>query len=270
MHLSSFLFGVCSIQLVHSSQCRGPQTPDEVARFLWENSSYSLTRRTRPNLSKYLEENPMENASNAEPDIIKLQMKLIAMKDVNEKRGEVEFKVNFAQRWNDYRLKHASAQSCFSDDHREGFSFDDLRNIWVPDIIIGNMASDPVQIASVFWVYPNGDVHYVQSLMLKLSCELDFKQLPKDTQKCRVVLTTWRYDESSVIFDLLEKESNQSDSSREQEKSLEWMIKDVDTKIITTYAALSGKPNSVGIVSVDLERKSSYYMNFVVFPVLMM
>jgi len=52
--------------------------------------------------------------------------------------------------------------------------------------------------------------------------------------------------------------------------NLEWDVKSVDTKIITTHAALSKKANSVGVVSIDLERKSSYYINFVFCPVFMM
>ena len=271
MHLSPLFLSFFPIYNAHSSQtCIGPQTPDEVARALWEKSNYTFTKRTRPNLSKFLSKDPFANASNAEPDIIKLQMKVISVKALDRLRGEVEFKMNFAQRWNDYRLNYTSSQSCFSDDHRVGFSLDEINKIWVPDVVIGNLASDPMRIAGAFWIYPNGDVHYAQSLILKLSCYLDFKQLPQDTQKCRIVVTSWMFDKSSIIFDLLEKQSDQSDSSNEAASSLEWKVKTVDTKIITTYADLSKKANSVGVLSIDLERKSSYYMNFVVFPVIMM
>ena len=73
-----------------------------------------------------------------------------------------------------------------------------------------------------------------------------------------------------MIFDLLETESDQDESSREEEaKSLERNIEAVTPKIITTYAALSKKANSVGIFTIDLERKSSYYINFVIFLVIM-
>ena len=52
--------------------------------------------------------------------------------------------------------------------------------------------------------------------------------------------------------------------------NLEWVIKTANSKIIATYAALSKKANSVGVFAVNLECRLIYYMNFVMFLVVMM
>jgi len=68
-----------------SNECYGPRSPDELADFLWgSESKYIEYKRTRPNLSKLVSETPMAKPSKAEPDIVKVAIEMLSVKELKQ------------------------------------------------------------------------------------------------------------------------------------------------------------------------------------------
>ena len=117
--------------------CQGPKTPGELRNTLWgPNSGYD--RFTRPgvaqaaiaaaNVSNTNAVEPFE----ADPDIVRAQLHVLALTSVDQKRNEYQVNIWFRIRWNDFRLKHLSDAEggCFRSDGREGYTTAALNDIW--------------------------------------------------------------------------------------------------------------------------------------------
>lgn len=255
-----------------TEECNGLRTPDEIADVLWENSSVAYKKRTRPSLAKLLSKNPNANPILAEPEDVNVSLSIISIKEIDQQRGEAEFMLELSRRWNDYRLTYESPDGCYPDDEGVGFMTNDLFNIWYPDIIITTQASEPILIASSFWIYANGDVMYKQTLLLTLSCKLQFKDLPKDKQMCKVIINSLKDNAETLLFGPLKPPITKLEDSQDLHisNSLEWKITDFNSETIVRKMLNQPKYNSYAIFSIYLERKSSYYVQFVIVPVLMM
>merc|ERR1719296_59969 len=103
----------------NSTSCSGPRTPDQIAEFLWEDNTIPYKKRTRPNLAKLLAENSNTSPSLAEPEKVNVSLTVIAVKKIDQQRGEAEFMLDLSFRWNDYRLSYESSDDCYLDGDNE-------------------------------------------------------------------------------------------------------------------------------------------------------
>lgn len=172
----------------YDTDCMGPRTPDEIGKILWGNTSnYTEWNRTRPNLSKLLAENPKARPSRAEPDTVRISLKLLFIRDVDMMLNEGNFVLRIDQHWNDYRLSFKRINGCFNDDHYAEFDMDDISNIWKPDVLIENLLAEPEHLSSTFSIYPNGDVEISRISSLKISCQLNFAEYLIHPQICQII-----------------------------------------------------------------------------------
>merc|ERR1712151_1042161 len=117
------------------------------------------------------------------PEYVQLQLRVLSVTDVDHKRGEFQIMIWFRQKWTDERLEYNTETDfgCFPDNGRQGFTLDDTDFIWKPDIYILNQI-DMKEVAGSFWIYPTGEVEYVRSLLLKVSCNMNLNPFPLDVQ----------------------------------------------------------------------------------------
>jgi len=190
---------------INNDDCSGPRTPDEIARLLWGNDNNNQTKtsnlkRTRPNVSRLLSQNPNANPSLADPETVKLGVTIYAVKSLDQKKNEFEIMMLFKQRWNDYRLDYALYGDCYTANSSEQYHMDEFQHIWKPDTSIANLVDEPILLSASFWIMPNGDVEYFQRLSLKLSCKFNFMRLPHDTQSCQIITKTISDNKSKVLY----------------------------------------------------------------------
>ena len=220
--LSLFIFAPLVVEA--TSTCRGPRTPGELRKLLWgEGSGYDP--RTRPGVAKAAANMTpaIDNASNisiydgtgglyyegnvlpfeASPDVVRLQIHMLSINEVDQKKREFQVNIWLRQKWNDYRLQYASAsqRGCFSDTGREGFPEAMLKEIWAPDIYVANRVKVDSEVAGSFWIYPNGDVAYTAQSLVRLACSMNFNSFPHDTQTCGVKIGTFLEDAKGIILE---------------------------------------------------------------------
>ena len=225
-------FRSCSILSSFADECHGPRTPDDISKTLWGKMSNYTDKQTRPNLSKLLKNNPMANPALAGADIVKTKIKLVSLKNMNQKKNEVKIQVMLSLVWNDYRLAYGSLGTCFDKNHTEVFRVYHLQNIWKPYVEVTNEIDDPRINDDAFWVYLNGDVHYGRDLMLNVACELNYKKNPRDTQHCDVILGPWAGDVSTIVMELMDSPIDKHESHFDMAGDIEWNI--------TNYTAKTG------------------------------
>lgn len=277
--------------------CNGPRNVGELTEALWgEQSQYSKMKYIRPNVSK-LDTNKTTNSFNAEadnrmrsntssldanetiainplhaePDIVTFKMTVLSVKDINQQREEVETMILLRQQWNDHRLqfKTESQGGCFLDGKSVGFDVDDAQNIWTPHVVLTNLATYPTKMASSFWIYPNGMVVFTEYLVLKTMCKLDLSSFPLDKQSCSIVVGSWRDGEHEVKLGLSNQPITIAVINKDTgiSNSLEWNIEKAHARIIDDNNA---KTPQLVTFTMDLNRESSYYSQFVIFPVVIM
>jgi len=280
-----------------ATSCTGPKTPGELRDSLWGPGS-GYDRFTRPgvalaaaNNNNILEINDGDDGSDtadnadalepyqADPDIVKAQLHVLALTNVDQKRNEYQINIWFRIRWNDARLKHLSDTEggCFSSTGREGYDEALLNEIWHPDIYVENQVKIDQAVAGSVWVYPSGDVVHVRQLLITLSCDMDFDQFPYDEQTCGFKIGTWLEDARGVTMDFwsngavtLASEQAKSTTQLPQGGTNEWKIKSavgVEKEDGNLHGATQAE-SSVELLFV-LERVADYYSDFVILPAVM-
>jgi len=260
--------------------CLGPRTPDEIATLIYNETTLS-SLRTRPSVARVLSINPDSNPAFAPPDIIKLGINIFEVKSLDQKKNEFEVLILLKQRWNDFRLMYGNNGNngnngnstetegtyCYDtdSDYMERFSMEEFDNIWKPDIIIANLVDEPNTLSSAFWISPAGDVEYYQRQLMKLSCKFDFKDLPVDTQSCKIVIRASSDgdgdgdggDSADYGFSYYEPPIS---ASSEVAGSVEW---DMIPKNVLSV-------ENTAVFKLHFQRIPDYYHNFVIIPVILM
>lgn len=243
--------------------CYGPRTPTQLANSLWGKGNYTDVD-TRPNLSMLIKDNPMANPNLAAPDIIRGGLSIVSINSVNQKRGEVELLVWHYLIWNDYRLAYETLGNCYPQDHWAGFQQNHFSSIWMPYIKI-NAVSPPIQNAALIDISPDGTVYYYEELVMKISCSLQFDEFPKDTQICNIVSGTWMDKNSTISMKLTDNPIDKVETADyTTADTIEWNSHNFSADAKVDYMGYS-----YATFSFSLTRKSEYYMQFVVFPVLL-
>jgi hypothetical protein len=268
--------------LADASSCYGPRTPGQLRNQLWGPDS-DYEKNTRPEVAR-LALNESANPGDAAPDVAKVQLHVNALTFLNQKRNEYQINVWFRQRWNDFRLQYNDTTNggCFPDNQREGFREELLNEIWHPDFFIENQVKVDSHVAGSFWVYPNGDVAYVKSELLTLSCNMDFNRFPKDVQVCSFRIGTFLEDATDVLLEFWDNipeitlasnkiKDNPSDAATAHGGTTDFEIigaygnrPDADEGFGTTQT------ESYVYFTFELERNADYYKDFVIMPSILM
>nr|XP_032835642.1 glycine receptor subunit alpha-2-like [Petromyzon marinus] len=103
------------------------------------------------------------------------------------------------QRWNDDRLRYSSRDFNATDLDESNAAF-----MWKPDLYFGNEESATVHTVttpnSMLRIHDNGDVLYSMRLTLTLSCPMDLRTFPMDTQTCPLLITSASYTERDLLL----------------------------------------------------------------------
>lgn len=268
---------LCSIGLLWhgtfgyiTEECTGPRNADDIIDIVKNknNITSAYKKRTRPNLSKLIADNPKANPFLSSPDVIRFKIQVLYIKNVDQRRGEVEMLIMMYYFWNDYRLNFTSSNHCYAQKEREPMDMHDFSSFWSPRYTVLNAASKLKEMESCFFVFPNGNVQVAYILRLTVGCKFDFKKFPKDTQTCQIVIGAID-DVNNILFDFLSPAIEEPSDADEavSGSSNEWNI--VNLRAFTSTHEVNN-PKSIAVFQVDIERKSGYYEQNVILPVVMM
>ncbi|KAH6930530.1 hypothetical protein HPB50_014657 [Hyalomma asiaticum] len=133
------------------------------------------------------------------PVRVEVSMFVLSIPEVSEKHMDYTMQVFFRQSWLDPRLAF---------DDRAGdvqyVNLYDPEKIWKPDAFFSNEKEghfhDLPGPNFFIRIFPTGRVLYSTRLTLKLSCPMNLKRYPFDTQSCSVVMPSYKYTTEDIMF----------------------------------------------------------------------
>lgn len=255
--------------------CSGPRTAGELIDHLLEG----YDKYTRPGVAKGLKEGWLSGAllETAPPDEAQVQIHVLALNGIDQKRNEYTLTAWYRRKWKDSRLayKTISEGGCFPDDASIGFPESIVKShIWNPDFYIENMSDSPKQTGSAIWISPDGEVLWSSQLEVTLACQMEFAAFPFDTQDCFFKVGTYLENSQNVVLEFFDDREPVTLAKATDPGivshggNLEWEIIETSSEesppnlgSLTVYSSV--------IFRLALRRNSAYYTAFVMIPSVM-
>ncbi|XP_042209304.1 glutamate-gated chloride channel-like [Homarus americanus] len=123
---------------------------------------------------------------------------------IDDYHMEYSVQMTFREQWNDDRLNYSSEGGRI-----KYLTLTETDKIWMPDLFFKNEKTghfhDIILPNTYIRIYPNGDVLYSIRISLTLSCPMDLKLYPLDTQVCELLMASYGWTTEDLVF-LWEKE----------------------------------------------------------------
>ena len=139
-------------------------------------------------------------------DGVDLQVHLLSY-DLDESLQVWTPRYFFRQQWRDARLAYNVSENCDGDRaHVFLHDYEWRVAIWRPMPYTKNVASleDGIFLSGGTWIFPDGTVFESRMINEVLSCPMDVRRMPFDTQKCEILKGNYVYDDSQVHLGLLD------------------------------------------------------------------
>lgn len=143
--------------------------------------------------------------------------------------------------------------------------------VWVPDVLLYNNADKDMDAAGGLEKYKtkvalsfDGNNSWMAPAMFQSICDIDIKYFPFDEQKCHLKFASWAYDVSKLDVYVNHKETGLLEGI--YQPSNEWDLMSVDAVRNEVHYPCCPYPYSEVLVTLNLERRSRYYVINLVFP----
>lgn len=117
---------------------------------------------------------------------------------VEETTMDYEVTIFVRQQWNDRRLSNASTQETLDLDYTS------MDTVWRPDLYFANEKSGRFHTITtdnrMMRLHRNGDIFHSIRLSLTLSCPMNLRNFPMDTQACYIFLESYGYTTADLLF----------------------------------------------------------------------
>ena len=134
-------------------------------------------------------------------------------------------------------------------------------DVWTPDIELMNAAKTPeiYNLNGGMYLYPDGEMLWSMPSVYKMSCPLNLKFFPFDTQICTMIFSSWSYDNSLLTLSSYGDDSTKIDVLESFSHS-EWKLKSYSIEQYNeTRVCCPNKLFSVNKYIFKLKRYTHYY-----------
>ncbi|CAM1306312.1 Uncharacterised protein r2_g1606 [Pycnogonum litorale] len=140
---------------------------------------------------------PKDNNSAA---IVKLHVTVMSLDSIDEESMTFAADIFFGQEWRDNRLQLPANMT----QHYRLLPISWLKHFWRPDSFFRNAKKVTFQTMTIpnhyIWLYDNKNIMYMVKLTLLLSCTMQFRAYPHDTQVCSMKIESISYTTEDLIF----------------------------------------------------------------------
>ncbi|KAJ0061829.1 hypothetical protein NL108_012490 [Boleophthalmus pectinirostris] len=228
------------MKLTNSKAPRPPSPSDFLDKLMGRTSGYDA--RIRPNFK-------------GPPVNVTCNIFINSFGSITETTMDYRLNVFLRQQWNDPRLAYKE----YPDDSLD-LDPSMLDSIWKPDLFFANEKGanfhEVTTDNKLLRIFQNGNVLYSIRLTLILSCPMDLKNFPMDSQTCTMQLESFGYTMNDLIFEWLDVGAVQVADDLQlpqfvlkEEKGLGYCTKHYNTGKFTCIE-----------VKFHLERQMGYYL----------
>ncbi|XP_063592605.1 glutamate-gated chloride channel-like [Penaeus indicus] len=118
---------------------------------------------------------------------------------IDDYHMEYSVHMTFREQWNDDRLNYTN-----KGDRINYLTLTETDKIWMPDLFFKNEKTghfhDIILPNRYIRIYPNGDVLYSIRISMTLSCPMNLKLYPLDTQVCRLLMASYGWTTDDLLF----------------------------------------------------------------------
>uniref|UniRef100_A0A3B4GMC0 Glycine receptor subunit alpha-2-like n=1 Tax=Pundamilia nyererei TaxID=303518 RepID=A0A3B4GMC0_9CICH len=184
-----FFFSFQILELKFPSRAVKPPSPsDFLDKLMGRTSGYDA--RIRPNFK-------------GSPVNVTCNIFINSFGSITETTMDYRLNVFLRQQWNDPRLAYKE----YPDDSLD-LDPSMLDSIWKPDLFFANEKGanfhEVTTDNKLLRIFQNGNVLYSIRLTLTLSCPMDLKNFPMDSQTCTMQLESFGYTMNDLIFEWLD------------------------------------------------------------------
>ena len=111
----------------------------------------------------------------------------------------------------------------------------------------------------------NGVADLLSPVTIKTQCEINVKYFPFDSQTCKLTFGSWNLDSNLLNISLIRDEKDQSAATEYFIKNGEWDLSVSVTRDVVHYECCK-TPFIHLTYNVNLKRRSSYYVIFIIVP----
>ncbi|XP_056008968.1 neuronal acetylcholine receptor subunit alpha-10-like [Ostrea edulis] len=203
----------------------------------------------------------------AQYTVVSGSLTLLSISGLDEVSGTFSTMVNLALYWQDERLKWDSS------------SYDNLSSIvipqdqvWTPSIIMRNSAKKVKKLGlenNVVTISSDGWVSLNIADYLETVCNFDVTHFPFDRQKCEILFFPWIYTSGSVDF---KQSYSNVDLTLYSENGMWKILSTTSTVNYILRPSQSGQTYRFAELkyTIDMERRSSYFVLTIFMPVIML
>ncbi|XP_041657983.1 glycine receptor, alpha 4b [Cheilinus undulatus] len=194
LHVSSSVFlssgrsVLCKEMKLPSRAVKPPSPSDFLDKLMGRTSGYDA--RIRPNFK-------------GPPVNVTCNIFINSFGSITETTMDYRLNVFLRQQWNDPRLAYKE----YPDDSLD-LDPSMLDSIWKPDLFFANEKGanfhEVTTDNKLLRIFQNGNVLYSIRLTLTLSCPMDLKNFPMDSQTCTMQLESFGYTMNDLIFEWLD------------------------------------------------------------------
>ncbi|XP_074600191.1 glutamate-gated chloride channel-like isoform X2 [Brevipalpus obovatus] len=166
-------------------------------------------RRIRPSGSANYSDSQNANMSDPDKDgpcVVTVNIMVRSISKISDLDMEYSTQLTFRQEWTDTRL---SFTHHFNRTGIKAITLQEPERIWKPDIFFKNEKEGHIHemiLPNVFIrLGHEGSVLFSLRLSLVLSCMMNLKYYPLDKQECAIVMASYGYTESDIVFVWKEK-----------------------------------------------------------------
>ncbi|XP_037087888.1 glycine receptor subunit alpha-4-like [Pollicipes pollicipes] len=134
------------------------------------------------------------------PTVVYFHITVMTLDSINEESMTYAADIFFAQSWMEHRLRFPSNMST---DYRL-LPVSWLNHIWQPDSYFKNAKQVTFQEMTIpnhyIWLHHDRTILYMVKLTLVLSCAMNFRLYPHDTQQCAMKIESISYTTDDLVF----------------------------------------------------------------------
>lgn len=198
----------------------------------------------------------------ASPVKVKLGIELVQLVMVDERSQRITTKLWLRQSWTNELIKW---------NPRDWGGVDvvnvNAEKVWKPDLLLYNNAEDSFsggtdKFKTLVTVNQNGTHHWYSPATYISTCQMNVREFPFDTQKCKLKFGSWVFDAKKIVL----SSDNSPFITEKYLNSSEWDIISMSSKLNTVHYDCCPHPYLDLTFTFVMRRRSLYYVFNIIAP----
>ncbi len=201
------------------------------------------------------------------PVLVKTKLSFLHLISIDAHDETFSADVYLYCQWKDLRLSYSAPETAYPKTYIGEACSDKLKEIWWPDLEFVN-SGVPEYTNRTLFIYPDGTINLIQGITAKFRSQFDYRKLPFDQQALQIVLTSFSWDNSVVVFELDKQGVQLEKHLKAPYEEIKILGASAQIGEFTEEQDTSSKIFSTFTTTLNIQRAPLFYSYQVFFPLL--